>query len=103
MLKLGKPALLENIQTHSEGQLRSRRNSSVHPDMWGDEQADRYMELLLDGVDLVAQKPGIGRECDQLYLGLRRIERGKQIIFDSPSASGRPKCKECYPYCKGGR
>ncbi|HTF64595.1 MAG TPA: type II toxin-antitoxin system RelE/ParE family toxin [Edaphobacter sp.] len=53
-------------------------------DTWGEEQAERYLSLLSDGFDLIAQKPGIGRACDPLAPGLRRFERGKHVIFYKP-------------------
>ncbi len=57
-------------------------------DTWGDEQADRYLGLLLEGFDLIAQKPGLGRACDLLYPGLRRLERGKHVIFYRQDRNG---------------
>src|SRR5260370_16319910 len=53
-------------------------------DTWGEEQAERYLSLLSDGFDLLAQKPGIGHGCDPLAPGLRRFERGKHVIFYKP-------------------
>ena len=53
-------------------------------DKWGDEQARRYLALLLDGLDLLAQKPGIGRPCGELSPRLRRFEQGKHVIFYRP-------------------
>jgi toxin ParE1/3/4 len=44
---------------------------------WGEEQAERYLNLLLDGFDLIAQTPGVGRACDRFTPGLRRFELGK--------------------------
>jgi toxin ParE1/3/4 len=53
-------------------------------DTWGAEQAERYMGLLLDGFDLIAEKPGMGRTCERLALGLRRFELGKHVVFYKP-------------------
>ena len=55
---------------------------------WGEEQAERYLALLLDGFDLIAQKPGIGRTCDNLAPRLRRFEQGKHVIFYKPDRNG---------------
>jgi len=49
--------------------------------MWGAEQADRYLSGLEDCFDLIAQTPGVGRACEQLYPGLRRMEQGRHVIF----------------------
>lgn len=50
-------------------------------DTWGEEQAERYLTGLADCFDLIVQTPGMGRACDALYPGLRRIEQGKHIVF----------------------
>ena len=55
---------------------------------WGDDQAERYLAILLDGLDLLAQRPGIGRMCAQLIPGLRRFEVGKHVIFYKPDSHG---------------
>jgi toxin ParE1/3/4 len=57
-------------------------------DAWGDAQAERYFSLLLNGCDLVAEKPGLGRACDSLGVGLRRFEVGKHVIFYKPDRHG---------------
>ena len=57
-------------------------------DTWGEEQAERYLARLLDGLDLIAQKPGVGRPCDMLASGLRRLEQGKHVIFYKPDRNG---------------
>jgi toxin ParE1/3/4 len=57
-------------------------------DTWGEEQAERYRTLLLHGLDLIAQKPGVGRPCDRLASGLRRFEQGKHVIFYKPDGNG---------------
>ena len=57
-------------------------------DTWGEEQAERYLARLLDGFDLIAEKPGLGRSCDRLASGLRRFELGKHVIFYKPDRNG---------------
>ncbi|HEX9198927.1 MAG TPA: type II toxin-antitoxin system RelE/ParE family toxin [Acidobacteriaceae bacterium] len=57
-------------------------------DAWGEEQAERYLALLLDGFDLLAQNPGIGRPCNRLAPRLRRFEQGKHVIFYKPDRNG---------------
>jgi toxin ParE1/3/4 len=42
----------------------------------------------LDGFDLIAEKPGMGRACDPLGEGLRRFEVGKHLIFYKPDRNG---------------
>lgn len=55
---------------------------------WGEEQAERYLAGLLNGLDLITQEPGIGRSCGRLGSGLRRFERGKHVIFYKPDRNG---------------
>jgi toxin ParE1/3/4 len=57
-------------------------------DTWGEAQARRYLNLLSEGFDLIADKPGIGRECGVLAFRLRRLERGKHVIFYRPARGG---------------
>ncbi len=57
-------------------------------DTWGEEQAERYLARLLDGLDLIAREPGIGRVCDRLVPRLRRFELGRHVIFYKPDRTG---------------
>ena len=50
-------------------------------DTWGEQQAERYLALLSDSFDLIADKPGIGRACERLGPGIRRFEVGKHVLF----------------------
>jgi toxin ParE1/3/4 len=48
---------------------------------WGNAQAARYIgELEMRGQTL-ADNPGLGRPCDDVRPGLRRLEHRKHIIF----------------------
>ena len=57
-------------------------------DTWGEEQADRYLDRLLEAFDLIAQKPGVGRPCDRLASGLRRFEQGRHAFFYRKDRNG---------------
>jgi toxin ParE1/3/4 len=57
-------------------------------DTWGVEQAERYLALLLKGLDLIAQKPGVGRPYERLGPGLRRFEVGKHVVFYKRNRNG---------------
>jgi toxin ParE1/3/4 len=50
-------------------------------DTWSEEQADRYLSDLVECFELIAHSPGVGRACERLHPGLRRIEQGKHVIF----------------------
>jgi toxin ParE1/3/4 len=50
-------------------------------DRWGVDQAIRYIESLEKCFGLIAANPEIGRKCDPLRKGYRRIEHQKHVIF----------------------
>jgi toxin ParE1/3/4 len=51
-------------------------------------QADRYLTELDDCCQRLARNPSLGRACDELRPGLRRIEQGKHVIFYRPHPEG---------------
>ena len=48
---------------------------------WGPEQTERYLRELEDCCQLLADRPGLGRACDEIRSGLRRMEQGKHVVF----------------------
>lgn len=50
-------------------------------DHWGADQAIRYLDSLKRCFDLLAANPEIGRRCDRLRKGYRRIEHEKHVVF----------------------
>ena len=50
-------------------------------DRWGQKQAVRYSAGLRKCFRLLAQSPGLGRESDEVSIGLRRFEHGKHVVF----------------------
>jgi toxin ParE1/3/4 len=48
---------------------------------WGLEQANRYLDDLGRLLHLLAVSPGLGRSCDQVRKGYRRMEYGRHVIF----------------------
>jgi len=48
---------------------------------WGPEQTDRYLREMEDCCQLLAHRPGLGRACDEIRPGLRRMEQGKHVVF----------------------
>jgi toxin ParE1/3/4 len=48
---------------------------------WGKEQAARYVGELEDFCQALADTPGLGRPCDAIRPGLRRIEHGSHVVF----------------------
>jgi toxin ParE1/3/4 len=50
-------------------------------DHWGADQANRYLDSLEKCFGLIAANPEIGRKCDRLRKGYRRIEHEKHVVF----------------------
>jgi toxin ParE1/3/4 len=48
---------------------------------WSEEQADRYLSQLQERCERLATNPHLGRQCDGVRSGLRRMEYGKHVIF----------------------
>jgi toxin ParE1/3/4 len=48
---------------------------------WGLEQAERYLDELGRILNLLAASPALGRACEQVRKGYRRMEHGRHVIF----------------------
>ena len=48
---------------------------------WGKTQAVRYINELEMCCRTLASNPALGRSCDEIRPGLRRLEHGKHVIF----------------------
>jgi len=48
---------------------------------WGEIQTDRYIRQLEDCCQLLADNPALGRPCDEIRPGLRRMKQGKHVVF----------------------
>lgn len=57
-------------------------------DTWGQEQALRYLDSLEDCFDRIVQAPHIGRPCDLVRPGYRRMEHGRHVIFYRADGDG---------------
>ena len=53
-------------------------------DVWGEEQAERYLRLLNTGFEQIAEDPTRGRPCDDIREGYRRHRVGHHVIFYRP-------------------
>ena len=53
-------------------------------DRWGLDQADHYLSLVRDTVAKVAETPHVGRSCDDIRAGYRKITVGSHVIFYRP-------------------
>jgi toxin ParE1/3/4 len=48
---------------------------------WGDAQATRYLGELEASCQMLADNPRLGRSCDHVRPGIRRMEHGKHVVF----------------------
>jgi toxin ParE1/3/4 len=48
---------------------------------WGRAQAARYLGELEDCCQMLADNPALGRLCDHVRPGLRRLEHGRHVVF----------------------
>ena len=48
---------------------------------WGEAQTIRYLNKIQDCMDRLADNPMLGRACDDILPGRRRMEEGRHVIF----------------------
>jgi len=55
---------------------------------WGRAQAARYVGELEACRQTLSDNPALGRLCDEIRRGLRRLEHGKHVVFYRQERSG---------------
>jgi toxin ParE1/3/4 len=55
---------------------------------WGQVQTIRYIDDLEACCQMLADNVGLGRRCDDVRPGLRRMERGRHVVFYREDAGG---------------
>ena len=60
---------------------------------WGEAQTDRYICKLEHCCHLLAGSPGLGRPCDEIRPGLRRMEHGRHVVFYREEGGGVLVCR----------
>ena len=55
---------------------------------WGEDQTIRYIDDLEACCQMLADNPTLGRVCDDVRPGLRRMERGRHVVFYREEAGG---------------
>jgi toxin ParE1/3/4 len=55
---------------------------------WGVDQVLRYLDGLEGCCQQVAETPLLGRSCEEVRPGLRRVEHGSHVIFYRVEADG---------------
>ena len=48
---------------------------------WGKAQAERYISELEVCCQTLADNPALGRACNEVRVGLRRLEHNKHVLF----------------------
>jgi toxin ParE1/3/4 len=77
---------LVRISTEAENDIDQIASYTISN--WGTAQADRYLNKLEDGISALGNNPLIGRPCDSLQRGLRRLEIEKHVVFYLPEPDG---------------
>lgn len=55
---------------------------------WGEDQTIRYIDDIEECCRMLAGNPKLGRACDDVGRGIRRMERGRHVIFYREDAKG---------------
>ena len=55
---------------------------------WGENQAIRYVDDLEACCRMLADNPALGRPCDDIRPGLRRMEQGRHVVFYRQAVQG---------------
>jgi toxin ParE1/3/4 len=57
-------------------------------DRWGVDQAEEYLRELQRAIERAATNPGIGRACDEIRPGYRKLVTGSHTLFYRVTAGG---------------
>lgn len=57
-------------------------------DQWGIDQAEAYLRELQYAIERVAANPRIGRSCDEIRVGYRKLSAGAHTLFYRLTAEG---------------
>jgi toxin ParE1/3/4 len=55
---------------------------------WGEDQTIRYLDDLEACCQVLSDNPALGRACDDVRPGLRRMECGRHVVFYREDAGG---------------
>lgn len=55
---------------------------------WGEDRAVRYVDALEAFCRMLADNPSLGRRCDYIRRGLRRMESEQHVVFYREEAGG---------------
>ena len=55
---------------------------------WGEDQTIRYIDGLETCCQQLADNPQLGRHCDHIWPGLRRLQHARHVVFYRIEAGG---------------
>jgi toxin ParE1/3/4 len=55
---------------------------------WGEDQMFRYIDDLEECCQMLTNNPALGRACDHIRPGLRRMEHGRHVVFYRETPKG---------------
>jgi toxin ParE1/3/4 len=55
---------------------------------WGPAQAETYIRQIQHSCGLIADDPRLGRSCDDIRAGYRKIRSGSHFLFYRPTKDG---------------
>ena len=58
---------------------------------WGEAQTIRYLDKIQDCMDRLAENPMLGRACDEILPGRRRMEEGRHVIAKTSRGKHRSR------------
>lgn len=72
---------LLSIQLSSRAESDLERISNFTFETWGLDQAVDYMSALHESIDLLRSNPMLGRKCNEVASGYRRMEVASHVVF----------------------
>ena len=57
-------------------------------EVWGEVQAEKYLDDIEHCAKMIAENPLLGRSCDWIRPGLHRFEKGRHVLFYRREAEG---------------
>ncbi|MGH9610445.1 MAG: type II toxin-antitoxin system RelE/ParE family toxin [Bryobacteraceae bacterium] len=74
------------LSRRAEADLAEIARYTMH--VWGADQTIRYLDSLEECCQKLAENPALGRPCDYIRPGLRRMEHARHVLFYRRDASG---------------
>lgn len=74
-----------NLTVAAKADLRDIALFTQH--RWGKEQRNVYLKQFDDSFWLLAEKPDIGKSCDEIREGYRKFPQGSHLIFYQQTCS----------------